>query len=158
MVQDLQVSAVYVISVGCANKANPGSAESYYWPLRNAYIILSFCYSLGVFISRSSLNLFKIRRIEILTILQGLNLALWLFFAKTHWAPLWLQFATMIFVGLLGGASYVNVYYLVNSAPAKGISLKDRELAINMTAIGVTTGITLSSITILILDRTFLKS
>lgn len=35
---------------------------------KNGFIILSFCYQIGVFISRSSLAIIKIPRVEIMTI------------------------------------------------------------------------------------------
>ena len=36
---------------------------------KNAFTIFNFCYQIGVFLSRSSLSVVKIRRVEILTIL-----------------------------------------------------------------------------------------
>ena len=58
----------------------------------------------------------------------------------------------MVFVGLLGGASYVNVYYLL---------LKDekihndlRELAVNITSMIYSLGILGSSLTVIVLDKT----
>lgn len=164
----------YIACVGCANKSQPrGSEKSPEWAVRNAYVILTFCYSvrlfygftdrflfsclqIGVLISRSSLNLVKIKRIEVITILQGLNLALWLWIAKFKMVNVYLQFLLMIYVGLLGGASYVNVYYLILND--RVMNKKDRELAVNMTAIGVTLGITLASLCILGLNFTFLRS
>ena len=38
--------------------------------IKDGFIVFSFCYQLGVLISRSSLDLIKIRRVEILTFLQ----------------------------------------------------------------------------------------
>jgi battenin len=35
---------------------------------QNGFIIIAFCYQIGVFISRSSLALIKIKRVEIMTI------------------------------------------------------------------------------------------
>jgi len=98
----------------------------------------------------------KIKRIEIITILQGLNVVLWLWIAKFKLVNAYIQFALMVYVGLLGGASYVNVYYLILND--RVMNKKDRELAVNMTAIGVTLGITLASVCILGLNFTFLKN
>lgn len=61
----------------------------------------------------------------------------------------------MVYVGLLGGGSYVNIFYLVLNDPK--ILASDRELCINITAIFVNVGITLSSAFILVMDNTFLK-
>lgn len=41
--------------------------------LSHGYVIFSLCYQVGVFISRSSLSVVKIKRVEILTILQAIN-------------------------------------------------------------------------------------
>jgi hypothetical protein len=59
-----------------------------------------------VLLSRSSLLLFSISWVEVLTVLQGLNFALWLAAAKLQWGwfSVWLQFPLMVYVGLLGGA------------------------------------------------------
>jgi hypothetical protein len=38
--------------------------------VRNAFVLLAFCYQLGVFISRSSLQVVRIRRVEVLTVIQ----------------------------------------------------------------------------------------
>lgn len=67
----------------------------------------------------------------------------------------WILFALMVYVGLLGGGSYVNIFYLVLNDPQ--IQTSDRELAVNITAIFINVGITLSSAFILLMDNTFLK-
>ena len=74
----------YVVSVGAADKANPSDDDSLPFEKKNAYVILSFCYQVGVLLSRSSLHLFKIRRVGWLTNLQGLNFILWIFIAKAR--------------------------------------------------------------------------
>lgn len=76
----------------------------------HAYQILSFLYQLGVVLSRSSLYLFDIKRWGVLTILQMLNFAGWFAFAFFT-LEVFVQFAWMLFVGLIGGFSYVNIYY-----------------------------------------------
>ena len=48
-------------------KENPDKANEYIY--KHGYIIFTFCYQIGVFLSRSSLSLFKIKRVEIMTIL-----------------------------------------------------------------------------------------
>ena len=78
----------------------------------NAYIIFNFCYQLGVFVSRSSLSVLQVRRIWIITTLQ---LGFFLFFllnsALGLCGNIYLLFSLMVFVGLMGGASFVNVIY-----------------------------------------------
>ncbi len=61
----------------------------------------------------------------------------------------------MVYVGLLGGGSYVNIFYLVLHDP--NISPLNRELCVNITAIFINVGITLASAFILVMDNTFLE-
>lgn len=158
-------------------------------------------------ISRSSLRLLVIRRIEILTVLQGLNLALWILqdyvranrvvcavvwlcehchtwslcCFSSRWPRsfrahlgcnvvcgrwlngeqykfmnVWVQYAAMIYVGLLGGAMYVNVFYLILHDP--DIPEEDREMCINLTAIFITLGILVAAGFVLLADNTFLQN
>ncbi|EGG21501.1 Batten's disease protein Cln3 family protein [Cavenderia fasciculata] len=144
----------YVASVGGADLA-VNKKNSNDWFVTNSYAILSFCYQFGVLISRSSLQLFKIHRIGILTVLQGINMVLWIVQAYYRMIEsVWVLFALMIYCGLLGGASYVNVFYLI--LHDKKIPDEDREVCINYAALLVTVGITLASCFILIMDHTFL--
>ena len=41
---------------------------------------------------------------------------LWVYFAYDKHVNIWIQVACMLFVGLMGGASYVNVNYLLLSS------------------------------------------
>ena len=78
-------------------------------------------------VSRSSLQLVQIERVELLTLAQAANAALWTlqaYFKAVSSLPL--LFAGMVFVGLLGGASYVNVFHLLLKDPK--IPEADREL------------------------------
>uniref|UniRef100_T1JBF2 Battenin n=1 Tax=Strigamia maritima TaxID=126957 RepID=T1JBF2_STRMM len=69
-------------------------------------------YQLGVFISRSSVNLFTINALWILPVLQFANLVVFLIEVQTRFLPsIWLVFILILFEGLLGGAAYVNTYY-----------------------------------------------
>ena len=126
--------AEYVVSVGCAAKANPASFDtSSSWFERNAYAVLAFCYQIGVMCSRSSLSIIRVRRFGLLTVLQLINLVLWLLQAGYHVVGVWVQFAAMIYVGLIGGAMYVNVFAELVEDPK--IEERDRELCINIASI-----------------------
>ena len=57
----------------------------------------------------------------------------------------------MVYVGLLGGAMYVNAFALVVDDPA--IPAVDKELAINFVAIFVNVGITVASLFEILLDK-----
>ncbi|KAF2076170.1 hypothetical protein CYY_002523 [Polysphondylium violaceum] len=145
----------YVASVGGADKAI-NSTDSQDWFVKNFYAIISFCYQLGVLCSRSSLQFIKIKRIEVLTVLQGANMVFWILQAQYKFiGSVWPLFILMIYCGLLGGASYVNAFYLI--LHDKKIPNEDRELCINYAALLVTVGITSASCFILIMDHTFLK-
>jgi len=142
----------YVSIIGAADKSNP--TNSPVWFVRHAYEILSFCYQIGVLISRSSLKFVQIQRIEVITILQCINFILWLLQAKFKFINIWVQFGLMMYVGLLGGASYVNIFYRLLH---DNIPERDRELCINLVAMATTAGITLASLFTLVVDATFLK-
>lgn len=94
-----------------------------FW-MTNSYAISQLCYQIGVLISRSSLLCFKIKAVGVITVVQVINAVLWLVQAKTLFISSksnynkqlglsFLLFVWFIFVGLMGGASYVNVFYLI---------------------------------------------
>eukprot|EP00040_Diaphanoeca_grandis_P025522 m.141439 g.141439 ORF g.141439 m.141439 type:complete len:449 (-) comp30190_c0_seq1:67-1413(-) len=141
-----------------STSALPAGCESTTFEGKNAYAIFSFCYQFGVLISRSSLQVIQIKRIEVLTILQTINAVLWVIQASFKTISVaWPLFAHMVFVGLLGGASYVNVFH--NLLTSKRIKDEEREYTINLAAMfGPTLGITLSALVILAMDNTFLKN
>ena len=56
---------------------DPSLATSYAYS--QGYVIFSLCYQVGVFFSRSSLSLIKIRKVQILTILQAINFVFYFF-------------------------------------------------------------------------------
>ncbi|KAL3310864.1 G1/S-specific cyclin cln3, partial [Cichlidogyrus casuarinus] len=89
------------------NSLNLDLAAQYRW-----YQVL---YQVGVFISRSSVNLFHVRQTWILTLLQGVNFFLLLGHVLQPFLPaLWLAFALVLYEGLLGGLSYVNTFYRIS--------------------------------------------
>ena len=143
----------YVIIVGFASQANPTQADAS-WAYRNAYEILSFCYQFGVLISRSSISVVQVHRIEWINVAQGVNFVVWFVQAYSGLMPLWVQFAWMVFVGLMGGAMYVNVFYLLREE--KSIKEDERELAINVVATVYYIGIIASSVVEIILLNTIL--
>ena len=124
--------------------------------IKDGFIVFSFCYQLGVLISRSSLDLVKIRRVEILTFLQFINFTFFLvntqfFFMKNFYV----MYVWMIFVGLMGGCSYVNIMYLmINSQTLKK---KEKELSVMVIGISNDMGILLAGVFSLILANTLFK-
>ena len=61
----------------------------------------------------------------------------------------------MVFVGLMGGASYVNVVYQLKNSPK--LQKTERELAMNINNLIGDIGILLAAITALILTMTAFK-
>ncbi|XP_037070403.1 battenin-like [Pollicipes pollicipes] len=81
-------------------------SEQYRW--------LQVIYQIGVFVSRSSVNLFHIRRIWVLTVLQCVNATFFFCEAYFLFVPsFWLVALLVLWEGLLGGAAYVNTFYAV---------------------------------------------
>ena len=91
-----------------------------------------------------------------MTILQIINFVLWL----TNTVFLFIEnfyilFAMMVFVGLMGGASYVNVMYQMLENPDLGRN--EKELALYITTVCNDLGILTASLLSLLLDNTAFK-
>lgn len=145
----------YVISVAFAIHA-PSFARNGQWWCGNGYTILQFCYQSGVLLSRSSLYILRIQKVWILTVLQAINFVFWWYNAASHFLPAGLQAVWMFWVGMLGGASYVNIF--ANIVDDKKIPDRDKELSINIVALYINAGIVLSSLFQILADSTFLSS
>lgn len=95
-------------------------------------------YQLGVFISRSSVNLIQINKLWSLPILQLVNMGVLLLQVFYRFIPnIWIILAIVLFEGLLGGAAYVNTFYKI----AKEIPQEDREFCLGAATIGDAVGI-----------------
>ena len=75
-------------------------------------------YQCGVLVSRSSLSCLQVRRIYLLSALQGVNLLL-LSLQAVYWtlagdSGLALIFLFIFWEGLLGGAAYVNTFFRIS--------------------------------------------
>jgi battenin len=145
----------YLILVGLASQADPRASGSGWW-YDNAYEVLSFCYQAGVLVSRSSLAVVQVPRSRLhwITLLQAVNAAIWLVQAWRGLMPLWLQFAHMVCVGLLGGGMYVNVFFLLRKDSR--LRESDRELAINLVTTAYNVGIVGASLVETVLLNTVL--
>eukprot|EP00045_Choanoeca_perplexa_P008225 m.75455 g.75455 ORF g.75455 m.75455 type:complete len:398 (-) comp14406_c0_seq6:617-1810(-) len=116
------------------------------------YRLYQTVYQCGVFASRSSLQLFPIRRLWIPAGLQALNLVLLALDTKYAWIPtFWPITVWIVFEGLLGGAVYVNAFALIskNSEPAH------REFAMGIASVADTCGITLAGVVSIGLNKVF---
>ena len=65
---------------------------------------------------------------------------------------IYILFSLMVFVGLMGGAQYVNVFYQIKGSDK--LHKTDKELAINMTSMSNDLGVLVASITALVLSLT----
>ncbi len=86
---------VYFLEYACttsfAERANPKPADAPDFLRKNAFVLLSLCYQVGVFVSRSSFYFFKVRRVWILSYLQAANFCL--YFSVAYWK--WLSYVTL---------------------------------------------------------------
>ena len=121
------------------------------------YETFCLCYQLGVWCSRSSLVVVKhIKLVEIFTICQAINVALWftqVLYPFVHIS--WICFVHLIIVGLFGGSAYVGCFYFV--LESKDIDSHLKELSINIGTIFNDCGILTSSLVVLLLDNTLMK-
>ncbi|CAO1390994.1 unnamed protein product [Diamesa serratosioi] len=125
---------------------NQGLFELVYFPdifLKNSeqYRWYQVMYQIGVFISRSSVNVVKLNHIWLMAVLQfGVMI---FFFAEAilMFTPnIWIIFASILFEGLLGGGAYVNTLYRIT----KEIPATRREYAMGVVSLSDSIGITLA--------------
>ncbi|CAK83473.1 unnamed protein product (macronuclear) [Paramecium tetraurelia] len=125
----------YFVLTCWADRANPAQTDGNYFQ-NNAYAILAFCYQIGVFVSRSSLKIIQIKNVTLLTIIQGVNCGLWAaiaiaYYYSNYQLNIAIQICLMLWVGLMGGASYVNVNYLIVSGTFLPKNCKELCMCIN---------------------------
>ncbi|XP_072549249.1 battenin [Salminus brasiliensis] len=98
-------------------------------------------YQIGVMISRTSLFCIKIKKIWLLALLQCVNAVLLSFAVLYQFLPsVWLVFFIVVYEGLLGGAAYVNIFYLISTETGD----REREYAMAAASVGDSVGIALS--------------
>lgn len=129
----------YACTTSFAERAHPKSADHTDFLHKKAYVLLSMSYQLGVFISRSSFYFFKVQKVWVMTYVQIVNFFIWFTIAYWKWVGIELQIPLMIFVGLMGGCSYVNCMYMILSGC--GLSKSQKEIAVNVAAIFVDIGV-----------------
>ncbi|XP_024888805.1 battenin [Temnothorax curvispinosus] len=108
-------------------------SEQYRW--------LQVDYQIGVFISRSSVNIISINKIWIMSVLQFVNVIILLFEAIYYYIPnIWIVFALVLWEGLLGGGAYVNTFYRMSTE----IPREDREASLGIATMADSIGIALA--------------
>ncbi|ELP92103.1 protein btn-1 precursor, putative [Entamoeba invadens IP1] len=127
--------------------------------LKNFYEILAFCYQLGVFISRSSLPLFKLKPVWILTIFQfSLCVLMCVQGAEHFMVDEWgigVMIGILLIVGLIGGCAYVQVMYWILK---KKMKKEQREMGMTFVTIMNTCALLCSSALALLLNETIWKN
>ncbi|XP_076314615.1 battenin-like [Tachypleus tridentatus] len=95
-------------------------------------------YQVGVFISRSSVNIIQFRKLWVLPIFQFMNLVILLcevYF--TFFSHIWIMLTIVFFEGLLGGCAYVNTYYRISQE----VESENREFSMGVSSVGDVIGI-----------------
>ena len=128
---------------------------STYWFIANYYEVLAFMYQVGVFVSRSSLPLFKLKPVWILTILQFILTLIMTLNGNLHffvdkWG-IWFLMFMMLAIGLIGGTSYVQCSYWVLK---KEMKKETRELGVTFVNLLNSIGILAASALSLLFNHT----
>lgn len=141
---------VYMIPLGLVYLfeyfINQGLFELIYFPNiwlthHGQYRWFQVDYQIGVFLSRSSVNLFVVRKLWILALLQFLNVIFFTFEAVYLFIPsIWIVFAAVLWEGLLGGAAYVNTFYRISAE----VPLEKKEFSMGITSLSDSIGIGLA--------------
>ena len=125
---------------------NQGVAPTLLFPLsstpfkhyRSFYPTYNALYQSAVFLSRSSLPLFRIHRLYPPSLLQCLNLLVLVVHALYPFLPnVWFVFAIVFWEGLLGGLVYVNAFAEIQEKTPKA----EREFSLTVTSVSDSTGI-----------------
>jgi battenin len=125
---------------------NQGLFELVYFPGiflkgKQQYRWYQVTYQIGVFVSRSSVNIIQIRQVWMMAVLQGLNVVFFLFEAIYMFTPsIWIIFGLIFFEGLLGGGAYVNTFYRMS----KEIPATRREYSMSVVTLSDSIGITIA--------------
>ncbi|XP_034657384.1 battenin [Drosophila subobscura] len=105
------------------------------------YRWLNVDYQIGVFISRSSVNIFQLDKIWLMSIFQFINVIYFLTEVILWYTPsIWIVFVIVLWEGLLGGGAYVNTFYRMS----KEISPERQQFAMAMVVQSDSYGIALA--------------
>ncbi|KAM4066791.1 CLN3 protein [Hirsutella rhossiliensis] len=130
--------AEYTINQGVAPTLLYPVKSSPFRHLRSFYPFYGFLYQLGVFISRSSVSIVRIRNLYLPSYLQVGNLALLTLHALFYFIPsVYIVFAIVLWEGLLGGCVYVNCFAEI----LENVPLEDREFSLGAATVSDSAGI-----------------
>ncbi|KAJ8981481.1 hypothetical protein NQ317_007007 [Molorchus minor] len=109
--------------------------EQYRW--------LQVTYQVGVFISRSSVNLFHIPQTWTMAVFQGINVVIFTTEVIYYYIPnFYIVVALVLWEGLLGGSSYVNTFYRISNEVAE----ENKQFSMAITTFGDSIGIALAGV------------
>eukprot|EP00128_Syssomonas_multiformis_P004453 Colp12_sorted_trinity150504_noHs@32853 len=128
---------------------NQGVSEHIFWDdmflsHSGQYRWYQAIYQIGVFISRSSVNIVQIKRLWLPAVIQ-IGLFVFLFCDATYaFLPsIYLVFCIILFEGFLGGGAYVNAFYNISHE----IAPEHREFSLGVTSVADSFGIALAGAT-----------
>ena len=108
------------------------------------FLVIQCAYQIGVFIARSSLQLFKISSIQYLTFIQANLFAMWILFATVLQTSESVLIFTVLAVGLVAGLTYVNTIYMI--LEDEKILKKEKEVSLNINGMAADFGVICSSL------------
>ena len=118
------------------------------------YRYYQFLYQLGVFVSRSSVNVVPLKNVILPAILQCGNLIFFIAEAMIRFLPsVYIVFFLIFWEGLLGGATYVNAFFLVTQKAQPQF----REFSLSFVTMADSLGILLAALCSIVLEE-FLRS
>jgi len=144
----------YLCTTSFAERANPKPSPNdpdVDFFTANGFLLLQVSYQVGVFISRSSFVLFKFPWVSFLSFLQFINCVIFATVAYWRWLNIKLQIPLMLWVGLMGGCSFVNCMYNILSNPK--LKKKDKETIINAAAFFNDLGILSAAVSALVISK-----
>ena len=115
---------------------------------RAFYPAYSTIYQAGVFVSRSSTPFLRLHNLYLPSLLQCLNVILFLAQALWPWGEsgwmgsVWVVFAVVFWEGLLGGGVYVNTFAEIG----EGVPPEGREFALGAVSVADSAGIVLAGV------------
>eukprot|EP01135_Chromosphaera_perkinsii_P008208 Nk52_evm30s1178 gene=Nk52_evmTU30s1178 len=109
----------------------------------NQFTEFNLCYQIGVFLSRSSVNIFHTRHVWIFSGLQCINFVI--FFLLAYYQAIdsvYYYWPIILYEGFMGGFCYVNAFYAIT----KNIAEEYREFAMAIAVFGSNMGIATAAV------------
>lgn len=134
--------AEYVINQGVAPTMLFPLEETPFTTFRDSYVAYGTLYQVGVFISRSSGSMIRLKNLYLLGFLQVINLIICILQSLYMFIPsIWIIFVLIFYEGLLGGAGYVNTFMSVSEQ----VESHEREFALGCVGISDSFGIVMAA-------------